>query len=711
MNHVSLTSAMRNNLLSLKQTSAAMSEVQNLLATGLKVNSAIDNPSAYYTAVSLSNRAADLNGLLDNMGQAIQTVKAAMEGMDTGMDMLEQMRSIAERALSEPQENIITNGGNSSSSTGEVAGKQPELVTKSIDEYLAEGYTALTAAMSYDEVFGLMSVEGAKLVLAEDLSFNAPLMIQASNVTLDGNGHKITDTEGVGTAFTVKGNNISISNIAIDFHSDNPYISTAIAIVGGTADISNIRVSNNDADGYGVVVTDGGAVTIDSTAGIEAEYKVAGQVALSSLYDGKSNTQAIIKQIGGAGLAASAANQFYVGDKNDAYFGQGKWYLPAIGELADVYGTDPEGVETGYGTAGARGDNIILINNALSTLASKGAEAETLSRYYWSSSESGSFIAWRFDMYDGSRDSGLKKEDDGDGHLGLDVRSFNLVENINTINGASPKIGDVMYSDLSYGSADDYNGSKTAVGVVTWVSEDGKSAKIMNLKDLGFNSAYAENNFNPDNPYGYGRTDWSTDEKLFENIKDIPDFMGGKIIISDKSPTDENNGAETVAGVSSQWSSEYNAILKQYDMLVGDASYKGINLLKGDALNVVFNESKSSRLFIQGRDIAAASLGIDFAVWQTTDDVSASVTDLRRAINTLRNLSGEFGNNYSIVQNRQDFTENLINILTEGADKLTLADMNEESANMLALQTSQQLAINSLSLASQASQSVLRLFA
>jgi flagellin-like hook-associated protein FlgL len=91
-------------------------------------------------------------------------------------------------------------------------------------------------------------------------------------------------------------------------------------------------------------------------------------------------------------------------------------------------------------------------------------------------------------------------------------------------------------------------------------------------------------------------------------------------------------------------------------------------------------------------------------------NIKASVTLAINAINTLRDDASKFGNNYSIVQTRQSFTENLINVLEEGADSLTLADMNEESANMLALQTRQQLAINSLSLASQASQSVLRLF-
>ena len=92
------------------------------------------------------------------------------------------------------------------------------------------------------------------------------------------------------------------------------------------------------------------------------------------------------------------------------------------------------------------------------------------------------------------------------------------------------------------------------------------------------------------------------------------------------------------------------------------------------------------------------------------DAISKSITQVEDAVSKLRNMASVFGNNYSIVENREEFTENLINVLEEGADKLTLADMNEEPANMLALQTRQQLAINSLSLASQAAQSVLSLF-
>ena len=95
---------------------------------------------------------------------------------------------------------------------------------------------------------------------------------------------------------------------------------------------------------------------------------------------------------------------------------------------------------------------------------------------------------------------------------------------------------------------------------------------------------------------------------------------------------------------------------------------------------------------------------------QAASKIQASIEKATVAIDTLRGYASAFGNNYSIVQTRESFTTNLINVLEEGADKLTLADMNEESANMLALQTRQQLAINSLSLASQASQSVLKLF-
>ena len=161
---------------------------------------------------------------------------------------------------------------------------------------------------------------------------------------------------------------------------------------------------------------------------------------------------------------------------------------------------------------------------------------------------------------------------------------------------------------------------------------------------------------------------------------------------------------------------QYNEILSQIDQLAKDSGYKGVNLLQGNDLKVVFNEDRSSYLTIQGTfaDTSEDGLNISAATtdWNNPDNVAvdASIEELDAAINKLRNMASEFGNNYSIVENRENFTESLVNVLAEGSDKLVLADMNEESANMLALQTRQQLAINSLSLASQAAQGVLKLF-
>ena len=160
------------------------------------------------------------------------------------------------------------------------------------------------------------------------------------------------------------------------------------------------------------------------------------------------------------------------------------------------------------------------------------------------------------------------------------------------------------------------------------------------------------------------------------------------------------------------YANQFNEILEQIDALANDAGYKGVNLLQENNLKVIFNEDRSSMIEIQGVDASSKGLGISQAQnnWQKDASIETSITHIEDAISKLRTMASDFGNNYSVVQSREEFTDNLINVLTEGADKLTLADMNEESANMLALQTRQQLAINSLSLASQAAQSVLKLF-
>ena len=160
------------------------------------------------------------------------------------------------------------------------------------------------------------------------------------------------------------------------------------------------------------------------------------------------------------------------------------------------------------------------------------------------------------------------------------------------------------------------------------------------------------------------------------------------------------------------YSKQFNALLGQIDDLVKDTSYKGINLLNGDNLTVNFNENRTSSLELKGVKFDSVGLGFTQAdnEWISNESIDKSLGQIMKATSMLRTQASEFGQNLSTVQIREDFTQNMINNLQAGADKLTLADMNEEGATMLALQTRQQLGTSSLSLASQASQSVLRLF-
>ncbi|MEH6951090.1 flagellin [Nitrobacter sp. NHB1] len=159
--------------------------------------------------------------------------------------------------------------------------------------------------------------------------------------------------------------------------------------------------------------------------------------------------------------------------------------------------------------------------------------------------------------------------------------------------------------------------------------------------------------------------------------------------------------------------SQYNAVIDQIRTTAQDSSFNGVNLINGDQLKLVFNETGKSTLTIQGVTFDPAGLGLssltsgtDFLDNATTNKVLDS---LNNASGTLRSQASTFGSNLSIVQIRQDFNKNLINVLQTGSSNLTLADTNEEAANSQALSTRQSIAVSALALANQSNQSVLQL--
>jgi flagellin len=158
---------------------------------------------------------------------------------------------------------------------------------------------------------------------------------------------------------------------------------------------------------------------------------------------------------------------------------------------------------------------------------------------------------------------------------------------------------------------------------------------------------------------------------------------------------------------------QYNDIITQITTTSQDSSFNGINLLNGDNLKLTFNETGKSTLNVSGVTFNAAGLGLASLASGTDflDNNSANgvLTKLGTASTTLRTEASALGSNLSVVQIRQDFNKNLINVLQTGSSNLTLADTNEEAANSQALSTRQSIAVSALALANQSQQSVLRL--
>ncbi|MGV8854084.1 MAG: flagellin [Devosia sp.] len=228
-----------------------------------------------------------------------------------------------------------------------------------------------------------------------------------------------------------------------------------------------------------------------------------------------------------------------------------------------------------------------------------------------------------------------------------------------------------------------------------------------------------------------------TTDELVSSINDNADLKGkvrasndnGKLRLENQSTTAlavagaaggiaAGTGSTEIGGntVRAGLADQFNELRDQLDKLADDASFNGINLLRGDKLAITFNETGTSAIDIQTKDgdtINSANLGVSTTLaakdMDSDTNIDGELTKLKTALNSVRSQASSFGSNLSIVQGRQDFTNSMISTLKDGAGNLTLADMNGEAANLLALQTRQSLASNSLSLASQQDQSVLQL--
>ncbi|WP_298373921.1 flagellin [uncultured Bradyrhizobium sp.] len=251
----------------------------------------------------------------------------------------------------------------------------------------------------------------------------------------------------------------------------------------------------------------------------------------------------------------------------------------------------------------------------------------------------------------------------------------------------------------------------TGNGTATNITFGAGAGQVKSLNDL--NNALSANNLQASLSAGGALTISTTNDAASSTLGTIGGTAAGagKLFngLTGSAPVQDPNGLANRANLVSQ----YNNILDQITTTAQDASYNGINLLNGDQLKLTFNETGSSTLKIQGVTFNATGLNLTKLTAGTDfiDNASANATlkTLNSASGLLRTQASTLGSNLSIVQIRQDFSKNLINVLQTGSSNLTLADTNEEAANSQALSTRQSIAVSALALANQSQQSVLQL--
>ncbi|WP_029040894.1 flagellin N-terminal helical domain-containing protein [Cucumibacter marinus] len=549
MAEITLSKAVRSNLLSLQNTAVQLGKTQERLATGLKVNSALDNPTNFFTASSLNSRASDLGQLLDSVSNAVQTIEAADNGITAITNLVESAQATARQALQTAA--TVEQTTTTAATAGTLAGGAFSAVDVSgTGSAATAGSVSATfgSALTFDDTGDTLTFD-----IAIDGGSTASITIDQSVVSGIGNNDNVIDDENelaaaISAAIDAEGTYTSGADLTVSAAGGDVTITSGTTGSSSSIDISNVAVNDN-----------GGADTITNTSGLGTD----------------SDT-------GAAAVAADAIS----------------FDLTVDGGSATTITIDDAAV-TQYNTDnGASLDSSALTADDIVALINDQA---------------GATIA--------SNNGG-----------NVDLTS--------TTTGASSSVAVASYSaSVTGGSTGISNGSNTGA------DETSTTTDVANPK---------------------------RDELV----------------------------------------TQYNELLTQIDDLAKDASFNGVNLLDGDSLSVLFNEDGSSSLDIGGVTYSSSGLGLSEVASGGFDDdadINSTLDTLKSGIETLRTQSSKFGSNLSVVEIRQNFTKDIINTLETGAANLTLADSNEEAANLLALQTRQQLSSTALSLASQADQNVLRL--
>ncbi|WP_407524130.1 flagellin [Methylobacterium oryzisoli] len=712
---ITLSAATRQNLLSLQDTANLLSTTQSRLSTGKKVNSALDNPTNFFTSQSLTARSSDLSNLLDGISNGVQTIQAANQGITSIQKLVDSAKSTANQALAD--KSATTSGQAAAAASvsgsktfqglaGTADGTQDfSSVAKdgSIDLSLDGGKTYTTIRLDSETLAStasdLTKVTADQVVKAinNQITGNSALKGQVSaSVASDGRITFSTTSTGATQQLNVRGSGSATYDIG--FGKGSSQTGASVSGTAATFTAGAVTVGANQAT---FTINDGNQsldITIDSSS-LDAAGVALGAAATTD----DRLAEAIQRKLNDAGMAVDVS---LAGSPNTNL----KFTSRDVGSTSTLTIVNKTStLDIGFGTAaGGNGTSVAGTGTAATGLSSVGSDATDGSA---KAALTGSKVIAAATGGPPATAGGLDFSAANDASFTLQLgsgpakkitlnnstilstsagKAFTSAQDVaDTINAAIK--ADTGLAGNVLASVDANNKlvvSTTAAGSTQKLTiTAAQGTTVANNLDIGFGTQTSTIN----------GTATNTAVALTSSGKD--------------STGSTNSTRQSLAR-------QFNELLNQITQQAKDSSYNGVNLLwrSGDdasenTLRVTFNENGSSNLDIKGVKLDADGLGLTSVTggFQSDDEIKATLSAITSATSTLRSQASTFGSNLSVVQNRQDFSKNLINILDTGSANLTNADLNEEAANSQALSTRNSLAISALSLANQSQQGILQL--
>ena len=736
MSDITLSKAVRSNLLNLQSTATQLGKTQERLATGQRVNSALDNPTNFFTASSLNSRASDMSQLLDSMSNGIQTIEAADNGLSAITKTLESMQSTLTQARQDKSfkatsydldstaigtstlKNLSFSGGSVGTQVDvalNTMGTATQSTVTGVGAYVPP--TAATqASLSATADYVAPTAATQSVVTAASTYTNIDLTNNADNefafsVNLGGTSASITLTQALASGNTSAGvYNIDEAISAIQTQIDASAIGAGAVTVGkdvaGTSlTFTAVAAGATALTVSGVTSTGTGNATAVSALGI-SDAATTGQTntgadavdRVITISDG-ANTSNITLTSANASTAADARTVITAALASDGV----NLTVGGTGNRIDLTGAADGTNSITIGGAGA--DSVFGAGAQAGATAGVAAQDRvfTISTDGGTTSETITLTSANAATASAAKtviDAAIAASSVLTGAITSSVDGTNVISLAGAADGSnSITVGGANVNDV-------FGGAPTPVAGSTGTAGEVKSVDQL-VESINTNSSLT----------GKIRASNDNGKLRIENLSTQDLTVAGWS--SSAAKIDGSTGTTTIGGntVRADLATQYNTLRDQLDKLSDDASFNGVNLLRGDQLQITFNETSTSEISIQakgGKSVNSANLGLQTSLQSENLDSDANIDSyiglVKDALGSVRSQASSFGSNLSVVQNRQDFTKNMINTLQTGASNLTLADSNEEAANLLALQTRQQLSSTALSLASQSDQNVLRLF-